>query len=75
VPKPLRQALGLKTGQPLEIRAGDGRLEVETEVLLRGWAIGVAHRAQEKPPPGEGEEPPQEKPPGGRSDVRERASC
>ncbi len=29
IPKPLRQALGLKAGQPLEIRAGDGRLEIE----------------------------------------------
>jgi AbrB family looped-hinge helix DNA binding protein len=29
VPKALRQALGLKAGQPLEIRASDGRLEVE----------------------------------------------
>src|SRR6266536_3411370 len=29
VPKRLREALGLKAGQPLEIRAGDGRLEVE----------------------------------------------
>ena len=29
VPKPLRQALGLKPGQPLEIRAGEGRLEIE----------------------------------------------
>jgi AbrB family looped-hinge helix DNA binding protein len=29
VPKALRQALGLKPGQPLEIRAGDGRLEIE----------------------------------------------
>ncbi len=29
VPKPLRQALGLKPGQALEIRAGDGRLEIE----------------------------------------------
>lgn len=29
MPKPLRQALGLKPGQPLEIRAGDGRLEIE----------------------------------------------
>ena len=29
VPKPLRQALGLKAGQKLEIRAGDGRLEIE----------------------------------------------
>jgi AbrB family looped-hinge helix DNA binding protein len=29
VPKLLRQALGLRPGQPLEIRAGDGRLEIE----------------------------------------------
>lgn len=29
VPKSLRQALGLKAGQALEIRAGDGRLEIE----------------------------------------------
>jgi AbrB family looped-hinge helix DNA binding protein len=29
VPKSLRQALGLKPGQPLEIRAGDGRIEIE----------------------------------------------
>ncbi|MEO7727375.1 MAG: AbrB/MazE/SpoVT family DNA-binding domain-containing protein [Burkholderiales bacterium] len=29
VPKALRDALNLKPGQPLEIRAGDGRLEIE----------------------------------------------
>jgi AbrB family looped-hinge helix DNA binding protein len=29
VPKAMRDALGLKPGQPLEIRAGDGRLEIE----------------------------------------------
>jgi len=29
VPKALRQALGLKSGQALEIRARDGRLEIE----------------------------------------------
>ena len=29
VPKALRLALGLRPGQPLEIRAGDGRLEIE----------------------------------------------
>jgi AbrB family looped-hinge helix DNA binding protein len=29
VPKALRDALGLKPGQPLDIRAGDGRLEIE----------------------------------------------
>jgi len=30
VPKALRLALGLKPGQLLDIRAGDGRLEIET---------------------------------------------
>lgn len=29
VPKPLRQVLDLRPGQILEIRAGDGRLEIE----------------------------------------------
>ena len=29
VPKALRETLGLKPGQPLQIRAGDGRLEIE----------------------------------------------
>ena len=29
VPKAMRDALGLKPGQALEIRAGDGRLEIE----------------------------------------------
>ena len=29
VAKPLRQALGLRAGQSLDIRAGDGRLEIE----------------------------------------------
>jgi len=29
VPKALREALGLRPGQPLEITAGDGRLEIE----------------------------------------------
>ena len=29
MPKPLRQVLDLKPGQALEIRAGDGRLEIE----------------------------------------------
>ena len=29
VPKPLRLALSLKAGQTLEIRAGDGRIEIE----------------------------------------------
>ena len=34
VPKPLRQALGLKPGQALKIRAGDGRLEIEIAPTL-----------------------------------------
>ena len=29
VPKALRQTLGLKPGQALDIQAGDGRLEIE----------------------------------------------
>jgi len=44
VPKPLRQALGLKPGQPLEVRAGDGRLEIEiapTPMQLKKRGKGV----------------------------------
>lgn len=44
VPKPLRQALGLKPGQVLEIRAGDGRLEIEiaaTPMKLQKRGKGV----------------------------------
>jgi AbrB family looped-hinge helix DNA binding protein len=44
VPKPLRQALGLKPGQPLEIRASDGRLEIEiaaTPMRLQKRGRGV----------------------------------
>jgi len=44
VPKALRQALGLKPGQPLEIRAGDGRLEIEiasTPMRLQKQGKGV----------------------------------
>jgi AbrB family looped-hinge helix DNA binding protein len=44
VPKPLREALGLKPGQPLEIRAGDGRLEIEiaaTPMKLQKRGKGV----------------------------------
>jgi AbrB family looped-hinge helix DNA binding protein len=44
VPKPLRQALGLKAGQSLEIRAGDGRLEIEvapTPMRLKKRGKGV----------------------------------
>ena len=44
VPKALRQALGLKPGQPLEIRASDGRLEIEiasTPMRLQKRAKGM----------------------------------
>ena len=44
IPKALRQALDLKPGQPLEIRAGDGRLEIEVaptpvKLLKRGKGV------------------------------------
>jgi AbrB family looped-hinge helix DNA binding protein len=44
VPKALRLALGLKSGQSLEIRAGDGRLEIEiapTPIQLKKRGKGV----------------------------------
>jgi len=44
VPKALREALDLKAGQVLEIRAGDGRLEIEvatTPMRLRRHGKGV----------------------------------
>ncbi|HEX8010977.1 MAG TPA: AbrB/MazE/SpoVT family DNA-binding domain-containing protein [Casimicrobiaceae bacterium] len=44
VPKALREALSLKAGQPLEIRAGDGRLEVEiapTPMQLKKRGKGI----------------------------------
>ncbi len=44
VPKPLREALGLKPGQRLEMRAGDGRLEIEiapTPMQLKKRGKGV----------------------------------
>jgi AbrB family looped-hinge helix DNA binding protein len=54
VPKSLRQALGLKPGQPLEIRAGDGRLEIEiasTPMLLKKRGKGVVAVPETKLPP------------------------
>ncbi len=44
VPKPLRQVLGLKPGQLLEIRAGDGHLEIAiapTPMKLKKRGKGV----------------------------------
>lgn len=44
VPKSLRQAMGLQAGQPLEIRLGDGRLEIEiapTPMKLKKRGKGV----------------------------------
>ena len=44
VPKALRLALGLKPGQALDIRAGDGRLEIEiaptpVQLVKRGKGV------------------------------------
>jgi AbrB family looped-hinge helix DNA binding protein len=54
VPKPLRLALGLRPGQTLEIRAGDGRLEIEiasTPMQLRKRGKGVVAVPDAKLPP------------------------
>ena len=54
VPRPLRQALGLKAGQPLEIRAGDGRLEIEiasTPMQLKRRGKGVVAVPDAELPP------------------------
>ena len=53
VPKPLRQAVGLEPGQILEIRAGDGRLEIEiapTPMRLRKRGKGVVAVPEAKLP-------------------------
>jgi AbrB family looped-hinge helix DNA binding protein len=54
VPRPLRQALGFKPGQPLEIRATDGRLEIEvaaTPMQLRRRGRRVVAVPDGKLPP------------------------
>jgi len=53
IPKPLRLALGLKPGQALEIRAGDGRLEIEiaaTPMRLEKRGKGMVAVPQAKLP-------------------------
>jgi len=53
VPKALRLALGLKAGLPLEIRAGDGRLEIEvaaTSMRLKKRGKGVVAVPDQKLP-------------------------
>lgn len=53
VPKALRQALGLKPGQVLEVRAGDGKLEVEiapTPMTLKRRGKGVVAVPKEELP-------------------------
>ena len=54
VPKSLREALALQPGQELEIRAGDGRLEIEiaaTPVTLRKRGRGLVAVPDEPLPP------------------------
>ena len=54
VPKPLRHALGLKPGQPLDIRASDGGLEIEiaaTPMQLKRRGKGLVAVAAAKLPP------------------------
>ncbi len=53
VPKALRLALGLKAGQALEIRAGDGKLEIEiapTPMRLKKRGAGVVAVPQDELP-------------------------
>jgi AbrB family looped-hinge helix DNA binding protein len=54
VPKAMREALGLKPGQSLEIRAGDGRLEIEiasTPMQLKKKGKGMVAVPDAKLPP------------------------
>ena len=53
VPKELRHALGLRPGQALEIRAGDGRLEIDitpTPMRLKKRGKGVVAVPQDELP-------------------------
>jgi len=53
VPKAVRDALGLKPGQPLEVRASDGKVEIEllpTPMRLRKRGKGVVAVPQAKLP-------------------------
>jgi AbrB family looped-hinge helix DNA binding protein len=53
VPKPLRLALGLQPGQALDIRAGDGRLEIEiaaTPMQLKRRGKGMVAVPHDKLP-------------------------
>jgi AbrB family looped-hinge helix DNA binding protein len=54
VPEPLREATGLKSGQPLEIRARDGRLEIlvaAPPMLLRKPGKGLVAVPETELPP------------------------
>jgi AbrB family looped-hinge helix DNA binding protein len=54
VPKALRQALGLHPGQALELRAGDGKLEIEvaaTPMRLKKLGKGVVAVPDAELPP------------------------
>lgn len=54
VPKAMRDTLGLKPGQPLELRVGDGRLEIEiasTPMQLKKRGKGMVAVPDEELPP------------------------
>lgn len=54
VPKAMRDTLGLKPGQPLELRVGDGRLEIEiasTPMRLKKRGKGMVAVPDEELPP------------------------